>query len=554
MGSTSLGGSVRWFEAAAMVLAAVSVLAVGGHLGTRTRDEPVPWGGPARGIGRGAPGEPGERAGGHARVDGVEKIAQSITTLEAPLDVQLESGIALHLAPNTRIAVLASRNRNREAETLRSRGGETVQLDYGEVDVRRAWPSTWPRTSRAHAVTVTSPHFVAVADSADFSVSYRAGVYSVLVREGAADVRGEGLSGSNPVKQGERRLVVVADPDAAAPDHAASEAASPRAMGRRDVSPQAVEPQPAGVGVVKASAPMSAPASAPMSMSISAPVAEKPSRRSRPRAWTGAPLAQSAVAASPVEPSVPKTMSRVRPVEAGCSDSKSAQSSFCPGRPLDVGVECLAELREGQVAEQPAAERPAAEGQTVVHVERANVDRIAVDSPSGDREIFELWSRATDAYYRERDLPTAIHLAEQVVAADILAGPEGWLAQRLLCEAYVADGQPLAAIRACTLLLRNPSARADEIRQVHYMIATILRAHLEDCDGAIQHYDRAIVFGGTSVMDDEVRFFRATCAIRTGRFDLARSDLASLKVRAATSARPKELIRLESMLREAETR
>ena len=164
--------------------------------------------------------------------------------------------------------------------------------------------------------------------------------------------------------------------------------------------------------------------------------------------------------------------------------------------------------------------------------------------PKGPRDL-GLWRRASDAYYRERDLKTAIRLAEQVVASEVLDGPEGWLAQRLPLRRVRCRQSAHGRDQRMYGPPPEPSRAGDEVRQVHCMIATIYRARLRDCEEAIPHYNETIVFGGTSVADDEVRLPR-NLRPSYRRFDLARSDLASLKVRAATSARPKELARLEN--------
>jgi hypothetical protein len=159
------------------------------------------------------------------------------------------------------------------------------------------------------------------------------------------------------------------------------------------------------------------------------------------------------------------------------------------------------------------------------------------------------WVETARAYYERRDLGQAIELARQVIAE---GGdrPEARLAEELLCDALIAEGRGEEAAEACAAQLARPHGD-EERRQIHFRIATI-HHRLGDCGTAIEHYGRAMVFGGSSLMDDRVRLFRAACALEVGDLELAGSDLLSLKNRRDRLPNPDELDKLVRRLQEAQ--
>lgn len=173
-------------------------------------------------------------------------------------------------------------------------------------------------------------------------------------------------------------------------------------------------------------------------------------------------------------------------------------------------------------------------------VTKVEVLSVPVVDPLG-----ESWRAANQAYYGKRDFKEAIRLASKVAAAG-KNRPEGPLAVRMLCEARMSLGQGAQAIKACEKLLELESNQ-EQIRLVHYTLATIYRDQLNDCESAIRHYNRATVFGRTLRLDDEVRFFRATCALEVGNLDLADADLSALESRKRAH-RPEELKALRRKL------
>ncbi|MBK6687092.1 MAG: FecR domain-containing protein [Deltaproteobacteria bacterium] len=175
------------------------------------------------------------------------------------------------------------------------------------------------------------------------------------------------------------------------------------------------------------------------------------------------------------------------------------------------------------------------EGETTVEVLELPLDEVAA-----------AWREASDAYYQRKDLDQAIAKAQEVQKAK--GRPEARLAQQLLCDAYIAKAEPHEAVDACRALL--DAAGPDEARAIHYTLATIHRAQLQDCRQAIQHYNQAVVFGRATLLDDEVRLFRAGCAIEVGDLDLAWRDVMTLNGRAGRLARPAELEALKQRLNE----
>lgn len=195
--------------------------------------------------------------------------------------------------------------------------------------------------------------------------------------------------------------------------------------------------------------------------------------------------------------------------------------------------------RPAPEAEGPSPEShpivSSSEGETTVVVEAVPLDPVA-----------EAWRQASEAYYQHKDLDRAIERA--LVVQRAVGRPEARLAQQLLCDAYISKAQPVEAIDACRVLLQG--AGADEARTIHYTLGTIYRAQLKDCRRAIEHYNQAVVFGRATLLDDEVRLFRARCALEIGDLDLAWRDVTTLNGRAGRLARPAELEALKQRLNE----
>src|SRR4026207_1962150 len=99
------------------------------------------------------------------------------------------------------------------------------------------------------------------------------------------------------------------------------------------------------------------------------------------------------------------------------------------------------------------------------------------------------------------------------------APAEGRRAGARAGEALIAVKRREEAIAACEARLRRPHSD-EEKREIHFLLASIHHTQLGDCEKAIPHYGHAMVFGGTSLLDDRVRLFRASCALELGRFDL----------------------------------
>ena len=185
----------------------------------------------------------------------------------------------------------------------------------------------------------------------------------------------------------------------------------------------------------------------------------------------------------------------------------------------------------------PEAARP------IVSTSYTGTVTVEVEAPARTAAA-TLWRRANDAYYRRRDLDETVRLAQQIIDLD---GPEAMPARQLLCDAYIAQGDGPAALTACRRLLLDTTS-AEERRNIHYTVGTIYRTLLGDCAHAIEQYNRALVFGRQHFLDDEVRIFRATCALEVGDADLAERDVASLSARAGRLARPEEVKRLQRQL------
>ena len=172
---------------------------------------------------------------------------------------------------------------------------------------------------------------------------------------------------------------------------------------------------------------------------------------------------------------------------------------------------------------------------------------VTVDVERPADPVLELWGRATEAYYRRRDLPLAARLAQEVID---LGGANARMARRLLCDAQISLRNGSEALSACLALLGDARSQ-EEQRNIHYTVGTIYRTLLGDCGRAIEHYSQALVFGRQHLLDDEVRIFRATCALEVGNIALAERDVASLSAQAGLLARPDDVKRLQRLLEAA---
>lgn len=170
--------------------------------------------------------------------------------------------------------------------------------------------------------------------------------------------------------------------------------------------------------------------------------------------------------------------------------------------------------------------------------------RVSIEVPSDP--IARAWLEASEAYYQRRDLPRAIELTRQIVDQGGVR-PEVALAEELLCDSYIATHQAKAAVVACQVVLQRAEAAGleERARAIHYQLATVYRVQLGDCGRAMYHYGRAIVFGRSSLFDDEALLWRAHCAIELQDVDAARRDLALLEQHRSGVARPEALRELE---------
>ena len=208
---------------------------------------------------------------------------------------------------------------------------------------------------------------------------------------------------------------------------------------------------------------------------------------------------------------------------------------------VQVLLEASLEKAKKRAATRSPAVKKSSSGQT-------RVEQVFEDADP----VKQRWLQTAQAYYEGRDLPRAIRLAREVVEL-APERPEARMAEALLCEAFVATGQAQSAISACQARLARPQTDAER-RQIHLMIGRIQHQQIGDCAQAIDHYTKAMVFGGTSLMDDRVRMFRATCGLEVGNLALVRADLAALENRRDQLPNPRELDTLRQRLAERESR
>jgi hypothetical protein len=166
---------LRWAAIAAMVVAAF----VGGSLVFRSTGKEIAQVEPIAVV----PAEPATR--------GAEPPPHTITTGVTPFSMVLESGLALRLAPHTRVLM-----RSTVAPEME------LGLEFGEVDLEMKAP-----VAPDDSITVTTPVFLTKARSTDFSVGFQATRFFVAVRAGTAIVQGDSLEQPIVVQQGEQRAL-----------------------------------------------------------------------------------------------------------------------------------------------------------------------------------------------------------------------------------------------------------------------------------------------------------------------------------------------------------
>lgn len=210
------------------------------------------------------------------------------------------------------------------------------------------------------------------------------------------------------------------------------------------------------------------------------------------------------------------------------------------GRPADQRARrerrSMKRARTQDASEAPT--RLSSEGETTIQVIGAPSDPIA-----------ELWSRA-DAAYGAGEFDTAIAIARQIVQ-DGGQAREVKQANELMCRVFISRRQPNAAIGACASALAS-TAHEEDARALEYRIATIYRQQLSDCRRAIEHYDRSIMFGRASLLDDAALLGRAHCLLEVGELTRARSDLSVLERRPGTLVSLPELVDLKERLESLE--
>lgn len=217
-----------------------------------------------------------------------------------------------------------------------------------------------------------------------------------------------------------------------------------------------------------------------------------------------------------------RAQAAVEPQVAAATGAPAAQ---VPGARQDTGA-APAVARRG-------VEHSSFEGETRVSVETSMRDPIA-----------EKWEAASRAYYVDHDEPRALALADEIVEE---GGDrrEVTYAQEMRCEAYIGRGETARAVESCNALLAR-EGDPEAARTVHYRLATIYRVQLKDCRDALQHYNKAMVFGRATLLDDQALAGHAECALELCDIEGAKRDLLLLARHTsfvATSERVQDLKR-----------
>lgn len=223
-----------------------------------------------------------------------------------------------------------------------------------------------------------------------------------------------------------------------------------------------------------------------------------------------------------VESTKPAKESAVSSVQSKVEPEPLKLEPAIKAKPTPAPLRATEPKRVAQPTNEALPSKITEEGQTNVQV---------IPPPERTVDPFVArWLEASKAFYQSRDPQKAIGLAEALLAEEP-GRPEAQSARELLCEAYLALNQPQKAITACSELLWD---QTDEmhVRLLHQKLAMIYRTQLGDCANAIHHYSRGMVFGGTSLLDDQARLGRVECAMEIGDRERAARDLEALAPRA----------------------
>lgn len=201
----------------------------------------------------------------------------------------------------------------------------------------------------------------------------------------------------------------------------------------------------------------------------------------------------------------------MRPVAAEPSPIASVE-------PAPVAAPAVPALRRPKVTAEPSIAplgHASVEGQT----------EVVMEAPAAEDPVAERWRSAVQAF-DSGEAETAIRLAHDVVLLG-RGRPEERDALDLLCTAELTMGAADKAVVACEALI-GVEPGAEPRRLLHHRVANIYRVKLHDCAHALPHYDQTIVFGGTSLIDDEALLGRAECALELGKLDVAARDLRAV--------------------------
>lgn len=181
----------------------------------------------------------------------------------------------------------------------------------------------------------------------------------------------------------------------------------------------------------------------------------------------------------------------------------------------------------------PAPRRPKVTAEpSIAPLGHASVEgqtEVVLEAPAAEDPVAERWRSAVQAF-DSGEAETAIRLAHDVVLLG-RGRPEEREALSLLCTAELTVGAADKAVVACEALI-GVEPGAEPRRLLHHRVANIYRVKLHDCAHALPHYDQTIVFGGTSLVDDEALLGRAECALELGKLDVAARDLRAVGARS----------------------
>lgn len=164
-----------------------------------------------------------------------------------------------------------------------------------------------------------------------------------------------------------------------------------------------------------------------------------------------------------------------------------------------------------------------------------------------------LWILASQAYYGRGETTDALVAAKKILATGSPDDRQYLQALNLLCEASISLEDGKSACYYCEKALSFERV-SESRRSLHRRLGLVYREMMGDCQKAIEHFSKALVFGDTSLLDEQTVLGRAQCAYALGDYALAESDLNLLAQRGQNLIRKNEVSDLSQLLKTSQNK